>query len=394
MPRIQASSALSRLRVLDLSRVRAGPVCARHFADFGADVIKVETAGDEDLGGARHGSDFQNLHRNKRSIAIDLKSPAGKNVFLTLVRTADVVIENYRPDVKDRLGIDYASLREINPRIILASISGFGQDGPYRDRPGFDQIAQGLCGIMSVTGFAGQGPMRAGAAVADVTAGLQAALGIMTAIVERETTGEGQWVQSNLLQAGLTLLDFQAARYTMDGQVPPQVGNDHPTSMPTSAYRTADGFINVAAAGSAIWKRLCDAIGRPDLMSDPRFANAQGRATHRTALAEEINAVLASRPSLEWVESLNAAGVPCGPIHAMDEVFADAQVRHLNAAVAVEHPTLGTLNILNQAIKLSRTPGAVVTATPERGEHSDEILGEIGLSAAQVAELRASGAIR
>ena len=394
MPRIQASSALSRLRVLDLSRVRAGPVCARHFADFGADVIKVETAGDEDLGGARHGSDFQNLHRNKRSIAIDLKSPAGKKVFLTLVETADVVIENYRPDVKDRLGIDYASLRVINPRIILASISGFGQDGPYRDRPGFDQIAQGLCGIMSVTGFAGQGPMRAGAAVADVTAGLQAALGIMTAIVEREATGEGQWVQSNLLQAGLTLLDFQAARYTMDGQVPPQVGNDHPTSMPTSAYRTADGFINVAAAGSAIWKRLCDAIGRPDLMSDPRFSSAEGRASNRTALADEINAVLATRPSLEWVESLNAAGVPCGPIHAMDEVFADAQVRHLNAAVAVEHPTLGTLNLLNQAIKLSRTPGAVVTATPERGEHSDEILGEIGLSAAEVADLRASGAIR
>jgi formyl-CoA transferase len=394
MPRVQASPALSRLRVLDLSRVRAGPVCARHFADFGADVIKVETAGDEDLGGARHGSDFQNLHRNKRSIAIDLKSPAGKKIFLTLVRTADVVIENYRPDVKDRLGIDYASLREINPRIILASISGFGQDGPYRDRPGFDQIAQGLCGIMSVTGFAGQGPMRAGAAVADVTAGLQAALGIMTAIVERETTGEGQWVQSNLLQAGLTLLDFQAARYTMDGQVPPQAGNDHPTSMPTSAYRTADGFINVAASGSAIWKRLCDAIGRPDLLSDPRFASAQGRATNRMALADEINAVLASRPSLEWVESLNAAGVPCGPIHAMDEVFADAQVRHLNAAVAVEHPTLGTLTILNQAIKLSRTPGAVVTATPERGEHSDEILGEMGLSAAEVAELRESGVIR
>jgi len=394
MPRIQASSALSRLRVLDLSRVRAGPVCARHFADFGADVIKVETAGDEDLGGARHGSDFQNLHRNKRSIAIDLKSPDGKKVFLSLVKTADVVIENYRPDVKDRLGIDYASLKAINPRIILASISGFGQDGPYRDRPGFDQIAQGLCGIMSVTGFAGQGPMRAGAAVADVTAGLQAALGIMTAIVERETTGEGQWVQSNLLQAGLTLLDFQAARYTMDGQVPPQVGNDHPTSMPTSAYRTADGFINVAAAGSAIWKRLCDAIGRPDLMSDPRFASAQGRSSNRTALADEINAVLATRPSLEWVESLNAAGVPCGPIHAMDEVFADAQVRHLNAAVAVEHPTLGTLTILNQAIKLSRTPGAVVTATPERGEHSDEILREIGLSATEVAELRESGVIR
>jgi formyl-CoA transferase len=305
-----------------------------------------------------------------------------------------VVIENYRPDVKDRLGIDYVSLKAINRRIILASISGFGQDGPYRDRPGFDQIAQGLCGIMSVTGFAGQGPMRAGAAVADVTAGLQAALGIMTAIVERESTGEGQWVQSNLLQAGLTLLDFQAARYTMDGQVPPQVGNDHPTSMPTSAYRTADGFINVAAAGSAIWKRLCDAIGRPDLMDDPRFKSAEGRAANRAALADEINAVLTTRPSLDWVESLNAAGVPCGPIHSMDEVFADAQVKHLNAAVAVEHPTLGRLNILNQAIKLSRTPAAVVTPTPERGEHSDEILGEIGLSAAEVADLRESGAIR
>jgi len=236
--------------------------------------------------------------------------------------------------------------------------------------------------------------MRAGAAVADVTAGLQAALGIMTAIVERESTGEGQWVQSNLLQAGLTLLDFQAARYTMDGQVRPQVGNDHPTSMPTSAYRTADGFINVAAAGSAIWKRLCDAIGRPDLMDDPRFKSAEGRAANRAALADEINAVLTTRPSLDWVESLNAAGVPCGPIHSMDEVFADAQVKHLNAAVAVEHPTLGRLNILNQAIKLSRTPAAVVTATPERGEHSDEILGEIGLSAAEVADLRESGAIR
>ena len=389
MARIQASSALSRLRVLDLTRVRAGPICARHFADFGADVIKVETAGDEDLGGARHGSDFQSLHRNKRSITLDLKAAAGIELFRKLVKTADVVIENYRPDVKDRLGIDYASLRAINPRIVLASISGFGQDGPYRDRPGFDQIAQGLCGLMSVTGFADQGPLRAGAAVADVTAGLLAALGIMTALAEREVTGEGQWVQSNLLQAGITLLDFQAARYTMSGEVPGQVGNDHPTSMPTSAYRTADGHLNVAASGTAIWLRLCEAIGRPDLPRDARFLSADDRSRNRAALADELNAALSARTSAEWVDRLNAAGVPCGPIYSMDQVFADPQVQHLKATARVEHPILGSLDILAQPIKLSRTPAAVVTATPERGAHTDEVLRELGLADADIQALRA-----
>ncbi|MFN5512264.1 MAG: CaiB/BaiF CoA transferase family protein [Burkholderiales bacterium] len=393
MARIQASNALSNLRVLDLSRVRAGPVCARHFADFGADVIKVETTGEEDLGGARDGSDFQNLHRNKRSITLDLKAPQGIALFRKLVATADVVIENYRPDVKDRLGIDYASLRQVNPRIILASISGFGQDGPYRDRPGFDQIAQGLCGLMSVTGFPEHGPLRAGAAVADVTAGLLAALGIMTALHERERTGEGQWVQSNLLQAGITLLDFQAARYTMAGEVPPQVGNDHPTSMPTSAYRTADGFINVAASGTAIWKRLCEAIGEPGLLDDARFASAQGRSTHRKALAERIDAALSGRTSSEWVEVLNAAGVPCGPIHRMDAVFSDPQVKHLQATSPVQHPTLGEQQVLSPAIRLSRTPAAVVSATPERGEHTPEVLSELGLSATEIAALRQQGVI-
>jgi formyl-CoA transferase len=388
MARIQASSALSRLRVLDLTRVRAGPICARHFADFGADVIKVETAGDEDLGGARHGSDFQSLHRNKRSITLDLKAPAGIELFRKLVKTADVVIENYRPDVKDRLGIDYASLRAINPRIVLASISGFGQDGPYRDRPGFDQIAQGLCGLMSVTGFADQGPLRAGAAVADVTAGLLAALGIMTALAEREVTGEGQWVQSNLLQAGITLLDFQAARYTMSGEVPGQVGNDHPTSMPTSAYRTADGHLNVAASGTAIWLRLCEAIGRPDLPKDARFLSADDRSRNRAALADELNAALSVHTSAEWVGRLNAAGGPCGPIYSMDQVFADPQVQHLKATARVEHPILGSLDILAQPIKLSRTPAAVVTATPERGAHTDEVLRELGMTEAEIQALR------
>src|ERR1700704_1444431 len=271
MPRIGAPTAVAVFRILDLSRVRAGPTCVRQLADFGADVIKIESPPgvdpNEGMGGPRDGPDMQNLHRNKRSITLNLKLPEAREVFARLAKTADVVVENYRPDVKFRLGIDYASLEKINPRIILASISGFGQDGPYRDRPGFDQIAQGMSGLMSVTGAPGQGPMRTGAAIADIAAGLFAALGVMTALLERETSGKGQWVQSSLLQAGIALLDFQAARYVTKGEVPPQVGNDHPTSMPTSAYKTADGYINVAASGEGMWKSLCNVIGREDLIT-------------------------------------------------------------------------------------------------------------------------------
>ena len=388
MPRISGSSALSRLRILDLTRVRAGPTCVRQFADFGADVIKVENTVAEDMGGPRDGPDFQNLHRNKRSITLDLKSPAGKDILMRMVKTADVVVENFRPDVKDRLGIDYESLRKVNKRVILASISGFGQDGPYRARPGFDQIAQGLSGIMSVTGKPGEGPMRVGCAVADVGGGLLAALGIMTALLERETSGEGQWVQSNLLQAAIQLLDFQAARYTMSGEIPEQVGNDHPTSMPTSAYATADGHINVAAAGNRMWRIVCDAIGRPELVEHQDFKNAEDRARNRKALNREMARGLATKPSAEWVEIFNKAGVPCGPIYRMDQVFADPQVQHIQAAAEVTHPRLGTLRLINQPVKLSRTPAKLASATPERGEHTEEILLEMGFNSQEVKKLK------
>jgi formyl-CoA transferase len=388
MPRIAASSALTQLRILDLTRVRAGPTCVRQFADFGADVIKIEAVVPEDMGGPRDGPDFQNLHRNKRSLALDLKSAAGKEVFARLAKTADVVVENYRPDVKFRLGIDYESLKRINPRIILASISGFGQDGPYRDRPGFDQIAQGLSGIMSVTGHPGGGPMRVGCAVADVGAGLLAALGIMTALLERETSGEGQWVQSNLLQAGIQLLDFQAARYSMAGEVAHQVGNDHPTSMPTSAYRTADGYVNMAATGTRMWQRVCESVGRMDLFDHPDYRDADGRSKNRAALNAELNKAFASKTSGEWVEILNRAGVPSGPIYTMDRVFADPQVRHVQASAEVTHRRLGRLNLINQPVKLSRTPASLASASPEHGEHSDEILREVGYEAAAIAQLR------
>src|SRR3954452_102787 len=301
MPAIAASSALSRLRILDFSRVRAGPSCARQFADFGADVIKIESPPgvdpNENMGGPRDGPDMQNLHRNKRAMTLNLKLPASRAVLERLVKRADVVIENYRPDVKSRLGLDYESLERLNPGIVLASISGFGQDGPYRDRPGFDQIAQGMSGLMSVTGAPGKGPMRTGAAIADVAAGLYAALGIMTALLERETSGKGQWVQSSLLQSGIALLDFQAARFLMKGEVPPQVGNDHPTSMPTSAYTTADGHINVAASGEGMWARLCEAIGRKDLLEAPEFKGLENRAKNRAKLNAALNEALAKGKS-------------------------------------------------------------------------------------------------
>jgi len=392
MPHQPASSALARFRVLDLTRVRAGPSCVRQLADFGADVIKIESPPgvdpNEGMGGDRDGPDFQNLHRNKRAITLNLKQAEGREILMKLVKTADVLVENYRPDVKQRLGFDYAALKAVNPRIILASISGFGQDGPYRNRPGFDQIAQGMGGFMSITGRPGEGPMRAGTAIADVSAGLFAALGVMTALLEREASGEGQWVQSCLVQSQIALNDFQSARFLMKGEVPPQVGNDHPTSMPTSAYRTKDGHMNIAASGDGMWQRLCEALERPELLARAEFKGQPNRAKNRAALNAEIEQATVTKTAAEWVEILNAASVPCGPIYSMDQVFDDPQVKHLEAAATVHHPRLGDFRIVNQAVKLTRTPASMACATPELGEHTNEVLKEIGYADADLARFR------
>jgi crotonobetainyl-CoA:carnitine CoA-transferase CaiB-like acyl-CoA transferase len=394
MPHVPAATPLARIRVLDLTRVRAGPTCVKQFADFGADVIKIESVEPDMMNGPRHGHDMQNLHRNKRSLALNLKSPEGREIFLRLVRQADVVVENFRPDVKLRLGIGYESLRAVNPRIILASISGFGQDGPYALRPGFDQIAQGMGGFMSVTGAPGGGPMRGGAAIADIAAGLYAALGIFTALIERESSGEGQWVQSNLLMSQIALMDFQAARYLVEGHVPKQVGNDHPTFMPTSAYATKDGWVNISAAGQAIWERMAHALGHPEWIARAEFGDDAARSANRVALNAAIAEVTATRTSGEWVDLLNEAGVPTGPIYSVDQVFADPQVQHIRAAVPVSHPTLGEVRVVNQAVTLSRTPATMARPTPEHGAHTDEILRELGLDGATIDGLRARGVIR
>ena len=389
MPHIPAASALKNLRIIDLTRVRAGPTCVKQFADFGADVIKVESPEPDSMSGARHGFDMQNLHRNKRSLTLDMKAPDGREILLKLVKTADVVVENFRPDVKFRLGFDYEALKAVNKRVILASISGFGQDGPYGKRPGFDQIAQGMGGFMSVTGFPGQGPVRAGTAIADLSGGLFAALGIFTALWERENSGEGQWVQSSLLMSQIALMDFQAARYLMKGEVPGQAGNDHPTSMPTSTYRTSDGYLNIGASGQVMWKRLCEVLGRPELVNRPEFKDEGARSKNRVALNEEIARGTVTRTTAEWIDALNEAGVPSGPIYTMDQVFADPQVKHIKAAAVVAHPQLGEIRIVNQAVGLSRTPATMARATPEHGEHTTEILREIGYDDARIADLRA-----
>ncbi len=390
-----SEGALSRYRVLDLSRVRAGPTCVRQFADHGASVIKVEApgTGDGGMGGARLGPDFQNLHRNKRSITLDLKSPHGVEILRRLARESDVLVENFRPDVKDRLGIGYEAMRAINPRLVYCSISGFGEDGPYRMRPGFDQIAQGMGGLMSVTGLPGGGPVRAGIPVADLTAGLFAAQGIMIALLEREVSGQGQWVQSSLLASMIAMMDFQAARWLMDHDVAQQAGNDHPTSIPTGVFATADGHINIAASGNPIFARLCRALGFPELIEDPLFRTGEARSANRVALNERIAAVVRTESSAHWVEALNAADVPAGPIYSMDAVFADPQVQHLGVAQAVEHPELGRIELVGQAIKLSRTPAKLETATPSQGEHTDAILAELGYGAEEVAGFRRDGVV-
>ncbi len=396
---MSATLPLTHIRVLDLTRARAGPTAVRQLADWGADVVKIEAPPGGDarsvVSGARHGFDFQNLHRNKRSMTLNLKAGKGRGIFLEMAKHADVVVENYRAGVKHRLGIDYEAVKAVNPRIVYGSISGFGQSGPYRDRPGVDQIAQGMGGLMSITGLPGQGPVRVGIPIADLTAGLHLAQGILLALYERERSGEGQWVHTSLLEAQIMMLDFQAARWTVSGEVAPQAGNDHPTSIPTGVFPTSDGHINIAASGNTMFERLCNALGCPELVSHPDYADDESRSKNRAALNRVLGEYTARRPSEEWVVALNEARVPCGPINSIDRTMTDPQVRHLGIEKVMAHPELGDVGVVGQAATLSRSGGRpdVRLHTPDQGEHTADVLAALGYDGGAVEALRAEGVI-
>jgi crotonobetainyl-CoA:carnitine CoA-transferase CaiB-like acyl-CoA transferase len=389
---------LSRFTVLDLTHARAGPTAVRQLADWGANVIKVEPPGDDGrdvTGSRREGFDFQNLHRNKRSLGLNLKTKEGLAIFMKLAAKADVIVENFRSEVKFRLGVDYESVKKINPRIVYGSISGFGQTGPYAKRPGVDQIAQGMGGLMSITGFPGQGPVRVGIPIDDLCAGILLAQGILMALLEREQSGEGQWVHTSLLEAQIFMLDFQASRWLQAGEVAKQAGNDHPTGIPTGLFPTSDGQINIAASGDLMFRRFCEAADALHLLDDPDYKTGPQRSKNRKRLNEVIAEITKKKPSAYWVELMNEVGVPCGPLYTIDQTFADPQVQHLEMARPMDHGRLGELKVVGQAINMMRTPepARMRHATPDLGEHSEEILAELGYTKSDIADLRAKSVL-
>lgn len=385
---------LSHIRVLDLTRARSGPTCVRQLSEMGAQVIKVEMPGeDDDSVGGRSGSDFQNLHPNKRSITVDMKTPEGKEIIFRLARNSDVLVENFRPRVKHRLGIDYETLKKINPRLVYTSISGFGQEGPYKEHAGLDQIAQGLSGFMTVNGFPEHGPLRAGLPIADLTGGIMAAYGTVVALLERERSGEGQWVHTSLLQGMMRLMDLQAARWLQDGEVPPQAGNYHPVGVPTGVFKCKDGSIIIQASGGRLYTRLLEVIGANELLDDPRFKTAESRRAHREEMTEELEKRLVKQDRAYWQVRFHEAGVPAGPILDTQQAFENEQVKTMPAWRPAQSKKLGTLKLTGHGVNLERTPPSIRSAAPERGEHTDEILKELEYTPEEIAKLHEQGAV-
>jgi len=391
----QTRMPLNGITVLDLTLARAGPTAVRHFADWGANVIRIEPPSDEAEGvtGRRHGFDFQNLHRNKRAITLNLKTPEGHAAFMRLAKTADVVLENMRANVKHRLKVSYEDVKAVNPRIVYGSISGFGQTGPYGPRAGVDQIAQGMGGLMSITGEPGRGPMRVGIPIDDLTAGNLLALGCMMALYDRERTGVGRWVTTSLLEAQIFMLDFQASRWLIEEEVAGQAGNDHPTGIPTGVFPTSDGHINIAASSARVFTRFCEAIERKDWLERDDWKTQSGRSKDRQAINAAIGEITKLKPANHWIDLFEANGIPCGPIYTIDQVFADPQVKHLGMATPMTSPYIGVKEVVASAINISGFSKAIRQYTPDPGEHQDEILKSVGYTDAELAAMRAKGVI-
>ena len=392
----QQSLPLSPYTVLDLTIARAGPTAVRLLADWGATVIRIEAPVEGDIAGSRHGADSQNLHRNKRSLCLNLKTEEGKAVFMDLVKNADVVMENFRVDVKYRLGVDYDSVKKVNPSIIYGSISGFGQEGPYAKRPAVDQVIQGMSGLMSITGETERGQMRAGIAVSDTSAGMFLGQGILLALLHREQTGQGQWVHTSLLEAMLCKLDFQAARYTMNGEVAGQEGNNHPTLSPMGVFHTNDGLVNLAASTDKMWNAFCEVTNAEALANNENYKTVERRLDHREAIWQEVNNITLQLTTSELTEKMNSVGIPCGPINTIGEAFSDEQVSFLNMTKTANHTELGDFELLRSPINMSNfEQGAQFEKPgPELGQHSTEILRELNYSEEKIAELKTYGTIK
>jgi formyl-CoA transferase len=385
------TSALGRFSVVDLTTVRSGPTCTKILADFGASVLRVERPGGELQARVYH--DSADLQRNKRSIAVNLQDPRGIEIVKRLAARADVVVENYRPDVKHRLGVDYETLSRENPRLVYASISGFGQEGPYRNRPGYDQIVQGMSGLMWLTGDEHSAPLRIGIPICDLLAGYFAAIGVLTALLERETSGRGQQVETSLLEAMAGSLSFQAAKFANTGEVPPPVGNHHPQNAPMGVYRASDGYFNLAVGNDKMWERLCVTVGRPELSEDLRFKGLFDRIKNRNEMDAILHDVFSQRTSAEWVELLNADGIAAGPIYQLDQVFADPQIQRAGLIQEVTNAEWGPHKVIRLPVNLSRTPAAVEHGAPMTGQHTRETLVDLGYDVATIDMLAAEGVV-
>jgi crotonobetainyl-CoA:carnitine CoA-transferase CaiB-like acyl-CoA transferase len=387
--------ALDGIRIIDFSKALAGPYCTMLLADMGAEVIKVEMpgSGDDSRGWGPpfiegEAAYFLSVNRNKKSITLNLKDPKAKEIALKIIEKADIVLESNRPGVMTKLGLDYETVKKINPGIIYCSISGFGQTGPYSKRPGFDQVIQGYGGIMGLTGEKGGGPLKVGIAVTDIATGMFAATGILTALYHRERTGQGQHVDASMLDGQVSWLTYQAGRYLASGNVPQRIGSAHPLIVPYQDFEASDGFINIAAGNDNLWKKFCAATDLSDIADDPKFATNPKRVENRDEVVAIVSKKIKTKTMQEWLDILNDAGVPCGPIYTVDQIFKDPQVLAREMLVEVDHPKCGKIQVTGSPIKLSETPAEITTHPPMLGEHNSSILQEFGFSEEDITKLK------